>query len=192
MVGHDQGMPSHETGGSGGGCGGKCFDMMRPSKFKRLPSNSDGRYTTSRALRRERVGPREPPAVNGCLVCASCVYPRSLLSAIAGNHVLWRWSHSEKLHPVKIDSASCFLFFVFLFFSSFLFSLNSGPVRRESKSKIETKTNEALISLWPKHVTLCFAHESEFFTSKCRTSSTLDLQQQHILHTPDTDCQLLL
>ena len=35
------------------------------STFKRLPSNSDGRYTSSRALRRERVGPREPPAVEG-------------------------------------------------------------------------------------------------------------------------------
>ena len=35
------------------------------STFKRLPSNSDGRNTTSRALRRGRVGPRERPAVRG-------------------------------------------------------------------------------------------------------------------------------
>ena len=47
------------------------------STFKRLPSNSDGRYTTGRALQRERVGPREPPAVGGASrVRVVSIHPR--------------------------------------------------------------------------------------------------------------------
>ena len=60
-------MPSQETGGSGSGCGGVFFDMSaeRHSAFVCLPSESGRRYTTSGPLRRERVGPRESPAVEG-------------------------------------------------------------------------------------------------------------------------------
>ena len=56
---------------------------------------------TSRALRRERVWTTRTACCGGCLTCSSCVYPPSLSSAIAGSHVLWRSSRSEKLHSVK-------------------------------------------------------------------------------------------
>ena len=64
-VGYNQGVHSQETGGSGGGCCGGTLYLVRyacHSAFKRSPSNSNGRKTISRALRRERVGPRERPA----------------------------------------------------------------------------------------------------------------------------------
>ena len=51
----------------------------------------------------------------GCLACASCACPPSLLTAIAGNHVLWRFSNSEKLYRVQIRLG--FLFFFVFFFS---------------------------------------------------------------------------
>ena len=64
-VGYDQGLHSQETGGSGVGCGGIFYDKGATQHFKRLPSSSDGRNTTSRALRTERVGRQERPAVRG-------------------------------------------------------------------------------------------------------------------------------
>ena len=80
---------------------------------------------TQLILWRERVGSRASPAAEGAscvrvvsihLVCASCVYPPSLLSAITRNHVLWRLSNSETLHRVKKSTRlhtffgfSCFL-----------------------------------------------------------------------------------
>ena len=81
-VGYDQGVHLKETGGSGGSCGGILYLVRqeRHSTFKRLPSNSDGRNTTSKALPRERVACWE-----GCLACTSCAYPPALWSAIAGN-----------------------------------------------------------------------------------------------------------
>ena len=94
------------------------FQHQYHSTFKRLPSSSNGRYTASRALRRERVGPQEPPAVKGASRVRVVSYPLWLLSAIAGNHVLWRLSHSGQLHREKNDPAP-------FFFSGF-FSLSLG------------------------------------------------------------------
>ena len=55
-VGYEHGVHSQETGGSGGGGGGNFSPQERHSTFERLPSISDGRDTTTRSLRRERVG----------------------------------------------------------------------------------------------------------------------------------------
>ena len=91
------------------------------SKFKRLLSNSDGRYTSysCRALRRERVGPRELPAVGGASR-ARVVFIHRLSIAIALNHMLWRLSHSEKYFRVK----SRLSFFFLAFFVVFSLRLN--------------------------------------------------------------------
>ena len=100
---------------------GGIFIDMSHSTFKRLPSNSDGRFKTSRALRRERVGPQEPRAVE----CASrvrvvSIHRRYRALSPGTTCLLWRLSHSEKMHRVQIRLG--FLLYV-SFFSSFFFSL---------------------------------------------------------------------
>ena len=50
------------------------YFTTRVHSFERLPSNSYDRSTTSRALRRKRVGPRERPAVRVPHVCELCLY----------------------------------------------------------------------------------------------------------------------
>ena len=56
------GWQAHDGRGSACGCHAAYLLTARPY-MGRVWSNNDGRYTTSRALRRERVGPRESPAV---------------------------------------------------------------------------------------------------------------------------------
>ena len=68
-----------------------------------------------RALRRERVGPREPPTMEHSLREPVVVTIHRLCRAlsIAGNHVLWGLSHSEKLHRVKHRLGFFFCFVIF-------------------------------------------------------------------------------
>ena len=97
------------------------FGHECPSTFKRLPSNSDDRYSISKPFRRDRVGPLEPPDVEGAsrmrVVCI--YYPSPLSSAIAGNHVLWRLSHSGKLHRAKNRIGFDLFSFFFVYFLCF-------------------------------------------------------------------------
>ena len=85
-------------------------------------SEIEQRWPTNNFWRtRERVTIREPPTtVEGASLC--CVYPPSLSSDIAENHVLWRLSHSENLHRAEIQ-----LGFFFCFCFSFGFLVGTRP-----------------------------------------------------------------
>ena len=121
-VGYNQEVRSQETGGSGSSCGSMLGHDCH-STFKCLPSNSDDRYSyiIRKIFRRERVGPREPPAVEGAsrMRVVFIHYPPSLSSAIAANHVVWWLSYSGKLHRAKIRIGFDLISFVFVYFLCF-------------------------------------------------------------------------
>ena len=79
------------------------------STFGRLPSNSGGRNTTPRAIRKERVGPRERPAWRGASRTWRC---RVLSEEI---NLMWRLGYSEKMHRLYPTSCRFFSFFSITF-----------------------------------------------------------------------------
>ena len=112
-------MPSQETEESGSDCGGLFFD-------NNAAQHSNVCHRTTMAETRllahsggSGVGPRERPAVRGAsrVRVASMHHRTALLGAIAGNHLLWRSGHSEKMHGVKHRVGFLLIFsFVFLVF----------------------------------------------------------------------------
>ena len=70
------------------------------STFKRLPSKSDGRNTTSRALRKEWVELRERPAKRDASHVRVMPIHRRCLALLRGINLLCRLGYSEKLHRV--------------------------------------------------------------------------------------------
>ena len=121
-VGNRHRVPPQETGGPGSGCGGIRSDMSSTQHSNvchrtvmadtQILEHSGG----SGLLAHENRLLRRVPFVHEL-----CLPTVVIESAIAGNHVPWRLSHSEKMHRAQIRLG---FFEVFRFFSScLLFSL---------------------------------------------------------------------